>query len=380
MARIDDNSAYDVVVIGGGFFGARLAHHAAKVHRHRTLLIDSADRLLTRASYANQARIHNGYHYPRSIVTAMRSAANFPRFQAEFPEAVTDDFEKFYGVARIGSNVTAQQFEIFAHRIGAPIEDAPEDVGRLFDQGRLERLFRVKETAFNALALAERVGRDMDAAGVERLQPAEARRVRREAGGIVLDVGRAGAPDITLRARRVFNCTYSRTNRLLAASGIELVPLKHEIAELCLVEPTPEISGRGFTIMCGPFFSIMPFPARGLYSFSHVRYTPHGSWQDATAADYRDPYDVLGAYAKVTRFENMRRDAGRIMPAILGVRYVDSLFEVKTVLPRSEVDDGRPILYRRHRDMPGLISVLGAKIDNIYDMIAFADDDLRGDS
>ena len=26
--------------------------------------------------------------------------------------------------------------------------------------------------------------------------------------------------------------------------------------------------------MCGPFFSAMPFPARGLHTLSHVRYTP----------------------------------------------------------------------------------------------------------
>ena len=30
--------------------------------------------------------------------------------------------------------------------------------------------------------------------------------------------------------------------------------------------------------MCGPFFSLMPFPAAGLQTLSHVRYTPHFAW------------------------------------------------------------------------------------------------------
>jgi hypothetical protein len=39
------------------------------------------------------------------------------------------------------------------------------------------------------------------------------------------------------------------------------------------------------------------------------------------------------------------------------------------VLPRSEVDDSRPVLYRQDCGLPGLTCMLGAKIDNIYDVL-----------
>jgi len=65
----------------------------------------------------------------------------------------------------------------------------------------------------------------------------------------------------------------------------------------------------------------------------------------------------------------MVRDAGRYLPAILDAKYVDSLFEVKTVLVKSEVDDGRPILFEKHVALPGCYSVLGGKIDNIHDIL-----------
>jgi hypothetical protein len=57
------------------------------------------------------------------------------------------------------------------------------------------------------------------------------------------------------------------------------------------------------------------------------------------------------------------------MPAVNRVQYVDSLFEIKTVLSKNEVDDGRPILFERDPSLPGCFSVLGGKIDNIYDVL-----------
>jgi hypothetical protein len=38
------------------------------------------------------------------------------------------------------------------------------------------------------------------------------------------------------------------------------------------------------------------------------------------------------------------------------------------VMPRSEQDDSRPILLRRSAEHPACITVLGAKIDSVYDV------------
>jgi hypothetical protein len=118
--------------------------------------------------------------------------------------------------------------------------------------------------------------------------------------------------------------------------------------------------------MDGPFFSRLPFPARGLHTLSHVRYTPHLQWQDERGID---PYGRLDEYEKSTRVDRMIRDVSRYLPAISDAKYVESLFEVKTVLARNEGDDGRPILFERHPSLPGCYSVLGGKIDNIYDVL-----------
>ena len=139
---------------------------------------------------------------------------------------------------------------------------------------------------------------------------------------------------------------------------------------MALMQVPPVLQGLGITVMDGPFFSLMPFPARGLHTLSHVRYTPHLHWNDKHGID---PYQKLKQYDCETRVDRMMRDVGRYLPSILNAQYVDSLFEVKTVLIKNEGDDGRPILFEKHPELPGCFSVLGGKIDNIYDVLETLD-------
>jgi hypothetical protein len=156
-------------------------------------------------------------------------------------------------------------------------------------------------------------------------------------------------------------------NRLLAQSGLPLVPLRHELTELALVQAPAGLEAIGITIMDGPFFSLMPFPALGVHSLSHVRYTPHQAWSDDPQIAYQDA-EAYRAVPRASRYPHMIKDAARYVPALSDCRYLDSLWEVKTVMPRSDVDDSRPILVRRDHGLAGLTCILGAKVDNIYDV------------
>jgi glycine/D-amino acid oxidase-like deaminating enzyme len=167
---------------------------------------------------------------------------------------------------------------------------------------------------------------------------------------------------------QVYCCTYAQTNAPGSAGGLPRVPLKHELTELALIEVPAALHDLGVTVMDGPFFSCMPFPARGLHTLSHVRYTPHGHWYDSDGS-YRPPYDIFAETVKETAFPHMVRDAARYLPALAGCRYHDSLWEVKTVLPRSETDDSRPILFKPDSGLPGYHLVMGGKIDNVYDIV-----------
>jgi hypothetical protein len=99
-----------------------------------------------------------------------------------------------------------------------------------------------------------------------------------------------------------------------------------------------------------------------------VRYTPHAEWRDGDGP-YRDPYRVFDTLPRSTRFPYMVKDAARYLPLAADVDHIDSLWEIKTVLPKNEVDDGRPILFKPDHGIPHLHCVMGSKIDNVYDVL-----------
>ncbi len=365
---------YDTIVVGGGFYGCVLAQHLRHALGQRTLLVEASTKLLARASYVNQARVHHGYHYPRSLLTGYRSRVNFERFLGDYRDCIDDRFTSYYAIGRLFSKVTATQFKLFCQRIGAPIDTAPVEIRRLFNSNLIEDVFEVCEVAFDAVKLRKRLTDKLDASGVEvRLGTAAERVERLPSGWLAVSLSSGGTLSKTTSGR-VFNCTYSRMNRLLAASDLPPLALKYELAELALVEVPEPLRKTGVTVMCGPFFSVIPFPPRGLHSFSHVRYTPHCEWHDGPEKFDRDPYELFDRMQKETHFVEMVKDASRYLPLLKESRYVDSIWELKAVLPRSEVDDSRPILFKENYGLKGLTCIMGSKIDNVYDMIDFTND------
>jgi glycine/D-amino acid oxidase-like deaminating enzyme len=352
------------VIVGGGFYGARLAR-VLRERGGRVLLVERESQLLGRASLRNQARVHNGYHYPRSILTSLRSRLNYARFLAEYAECVDESFTHYYAIAR-GSKVTAAQFAEFCRRIGAPLSAAPDKVSRLFTSARIESVFKVRECAFDAVKLRNRLTRELAAVGVEVAMETEALRILVGHGRRArVTLARAGE-EVEVDTDLVVNATYSRLNQLLVNSGASTIPAKHELTEMALIEPPEELAGAAVTVMDGPFFSMMPYPSRGLFTLSHVRYTPHCSWHDRPGSPITSVDDPTKG--RTSRHLHMVRDAERYLPAMRSARYVDSLWEVKTLMPRSEQDDSRPILLRRSEEHPAALTVLGAKIDSVYDV------------
>jgi len=353
-------SEYDAIVIGGGFYGCSLACALAE-RLPRILVLEREAELLTRASYANQARVHNGYHYPRSLLTAKSSAVNYPRFMQDYPDCIDRSFLHLYAIVRDTSKVTAYQFRKYCEQVGIPLRKPPASVQKLFNHARIEDTFVVEECAFDAVKLRARMGEKLRALDVETACNCEVDRLdTNSAEGLSVVLG-DGAE---LGSRYVFNCTYSGINQLLARSELPRLPLKHEVTELALIQMPPSLEHVGVTVMDGPFFSSLPFPSAGLHTLSHVTYTPHESWSDFGEAVPRS-----ADLNRSSKSMFMLKDCERYMSAFGEARYVRSLFETKTVLLRNEIDDGRPILCCRDHGAKGLFVILGAKLDNIYDIV-----------
>lgn len=356
------------LIVGGGVYGASIAAYL-KTQRgfDRVVLFEAEPRLFTRSSYVNQARVHNGYHYPRSFTTAYRSRMNFPRFVANFDACVVKSFTMLYAIARLNSKVSAQQFERFCGAIGASLETPEPEQLSLFNTRLIERVYVCQEYVFDAVVLGRMLNDELLAAEVDVRTSAWVDSAISDPAGVTVSGWRGPhRQPFQERGDLLFNCTYSGLQRLADGESNNCFSLKHEVAEMALVEPPPGLEGLALTVVDGPFFSLMPFPDKDIHTLSHVRYTPHLSWQEDGKTS---PYAVLDHYAQISRGDRMIRDAARFVPSLAEAVQRGSLFEVKTVPTYTEGNDGRPILLYKDRNYPRVYSVLGGKIDNVYDIL-----------
>lgn len=359
---------FDAVVIGGGFYGCAIAIYLAKNRGfERVLVVEREASLLKRASYNNQARVHNGYHYPRSFTTAFRSRLNLPKFVQDWPEAINQEFTKLYAISRRNSKVTAKQFVRFCADIGAEVHAPDPEMRKLFDSRLIEQVYLVKEYAFNSDLVAKKALSELQDLGVNLLLKTEVESISKAVNGELGVIFKSKDGNFSsVSSRYIFNCSYSGINQLKGDFPGIRTELKQEITEMALMDMPAPLKGLGITVMDGPFFSLMPFPARNLHTLSHVRYTPHLQWADEPGIS---PYGKLNDYRRVSQVDRMVRDVSRYLPSLSTAQYVESLFEVKTILMKNESDDGRPILFEKYEDLPKCFSILGGKIDNIYDVL-----------
>jgi len=354
---------YDAVIVGAGIYGCWIALRLSEMGK-KVLLIERREGICLQASLWNQARIHKGYHYPRSVLTALRSRINYAVFKKQFSSAVSEDHIHLYAISKKNSYISAKHFAQFMSRIGAPIRKCSQGLKNKFAEELIEDVFEVQEAVFDARKLAQIMGERLEQAAVTLALDSELVGITRDENGghqVVFAHPQQGKRSVL--ARRIFNCTYSNLNGVLKVAEQKPIDLKLELAEIAMVEVPASLKGLGITIMCGPFFSLMPFPSTGLHSLSHVRYTPRFSCQGSFQALTEKERASLKS-----RFSHMLHDSSRFVPEMKELKYVQSFWAMKALLPQTESSDGRPIYFRPSSPDKSIINVLGGKIDNIFDL------------
>lgn len=358
-------SKYDAVVLGAGFFGLRIAQFLRESGLARVAILEAEPTAMERASYVNQARVHNGYHYPRSILTAFRSRVSSRSFASEYESAIFSDFEHIYAIASSLSKTNAKQFEAFCERIGAPLQEAPPSITHSFSERLIEKSWIVEEVAFDSRELRNLILRRIASlGGIEIVYREAASRVRQSKGMVCVET-KSG---MEFNAPIVISSLYAATNELHQKSGLALLPLQHEITEMALVKMPELWRNRALTVMDGPFFSMVPFPSENLHTLSHVRYTPQVRWEEHDGVPIRARSRESLEISRTT-FREMKADLNRYVSGFEHVEYVKSIREVKTVLAKNDLTDSRPIIVRTGFGIDGYYCVLGGKIDNVADVI-----------
>ena len=365
---------YDRIIIGAGFYGMYAALHCGK-KKERVLVLECGTAPFQRATYINQARVHQGYHYPRSLSTAMKSAGYFERFHRDFAFCINREFEKVYATSAQYSWSDGEQFRKFCRAAGIPCKEVyPEDY---FRKDMCDGAFLTREYTYDAMLLKERYLEELsELPNVKLLFGSRVTWLEREQDDYLC---RLNSGD-EYRAPFVLNATYAAANQILDLLGFEKFKIKYELCEIILCDVNEKLRRCGITVMDGPFFSIMPFGKTGFHSLTSVTFTPHTTSYQALPAfpcqarsggscSDRELGNCNECVAKPeSAFPYMEKLARKYLQDDYEFRYVKSLFSMKPILTSSEIDDSRPTVIRVYSRKPTFVGVLSGKINTVYDL------------
>lgn len=367
------HSQSEFVVIGAGIYGMYAARMLGRKGRQVTV-IDAEPEPFGRASYVNQARVHKGYHYPRSIHTAGKSAGYYERFNSEFSFAINNRFRKVYAISRANSLTNAEQFKRFCNHMGIRCEEMNPQ--RYFRNGLVEAAFDTEEVAFDAEAIKYALVQDLRELPNVSLRFGN-RLVRVENDGERFTLHCENGDRLVTGG--VLNATYAGTNQVAQMFGIEPFRIKYEICEVVLVNVSAPLDGVGITVMDGPFFSVMPFGHTSWHSLTSVSHTPHlTSYEKLPAFECQkgNPRCTPTLLDNCNRCPSRPASAARYMMQLahkylsdeITLHYDHSVWAIKPILMAAESSDARPTIIRRLMDKPFFATVLSGKINTVYDL------------
>ncbi len=374
----------DKIIIGAGLYGLYAALTSAKKGQ-TVIVLEQEKEPFTRATYINQARVHMGYHYPRSMATAMKSAGYFRRFNEDFDFAIHSQFDQVYATSGCFSWTDAKEFKRFCKNAGIPCKDIP--IEQYFNDGVCDGAFLTREYTYDAHILRDYFLEELKKYPHVNLRfEQNIQRIVKESDRFSLYVTSAAEPEKTIRLESdfVLNASYASVNQVLKLiEGLEpeLFGLKYELCEIILASAGDKLKEAGITVMDGPFFSIMPFGKTGYHSLTSVTFTPHKTCYGAipefpcNQEGYCSPQKLGNCNTcpgqPPSAWDYMSALAHKYLKEEYEFTYERSLFSMKPILKASEIDDSRPTVIKYASQNPTFVSVLSGKINTIYDMDEF---------
>lgn len=366
---------YDKIIIGAGLYGLYSAELCGRKNGEHIMVLECEKKVFNRATFINQARVHMGYHYPRSYSTGIKSAGYFERFVKDYNFCILSEFDQIYATSSKFSWTNAEQFKKFCK--DAEIRCDEVSVDKYFNAGMCDGAFITKEYTYDANILGDYL--------LDKINQYDNVVINYDVR--IKDIVEVGDEYLVVlengdeyRTKFLMNATYASTNQISKLLKFPLFKIKYELCEIILCDVNENLRNTGITVMDGPFFSIMPFGKTGYHSLTSVTFTPHMTSYDETpvfecqkksngkcSPDFLANCNLCDEKPD-TAWVYMSGMAHKYLRPEYEFNYVKSLFSMKPILKASEIDDSRPTIIKEFSKSPVYISVLSGKINTVYDL------------
>jgi hypothetical protein len=374
----------DFIIVGGGIFGVYTALFLAE-KKYKVCLLEKESGLFKKASVVNQARLHSGYHYPRSISTATMISEYKDRFAADHKLFINTQFENYYAIDKNTSFTNSSQFERFCEFIKIPVRNVSAHPS--IDFANIEALYLTNEYSFDPIRMAEYyTAKVVDNKNISILLNSkiiEAEKTNGVWNVQYIVTGNSNTESIT--SDTIINATYAGINGVNSIFGMKPIELMYELSELAFVR-SPELMNIGLTVLDGPFASIIPCGHSGVLSLSSVTYTHHRVSHDVLPVFECQQInktcspalvsDCNSCEAKpISNQRKMMNQIKRYLREDVSLDYLYSLYAIKSKLKSSYIDDGRPTEISKLSALPSYYCLFSGKINSIYEIEKLINDE-----
>ncbi|TSC74741.1 MAG: hypothetical protein G01um101444_176 [Parcubacteria group bacterium Gr01-1014_44] len=333
-----------IAVVGAGIFGISAAVKLAQ-NSHRVDLFEKEDGILKAASGINQFRLHRGFHYPRSSETTGDSIRTEKSFRLEYGQAVIDDGEQYYGIAKEGSLISADTYLDFCQKFKLGHEHIKP---AFLNHSQIDLCLRAKE------------GR-IDHAKLKKICLSRIKKLR-----VNLRLETKATPGLLKNYDLAVLCAYANLNSLLLHVPDQQKKYQFELCEKPVVKLPRQFTGKSLVMMDGPFMCLDPLGGTDKFLLGNVVHAIHQSniGLHPEVDDKFLPILNKGIIKNppITNFKKFIESGVQFIPELAKAEHIGSMFTIRTVLPHKEETDERPTIVSRINDKT--ITVFSGKFSN----------------
>ena len=337
IEKIKKNCYKNINVVGAGIFGCTAAIELAK-RGHVVNLYEQHSEIFSESSSINQYRVHKGYHYPRSIETAMNCKDSSIAFVKAFRQAIVSkklNIEHYYAIAKKNSLTSPSQYIEFLNTVGLEYEIVP-------NLPNTSLTIKVNENVFDPSLLKEIINKRLKSSNVNINL------------GYEVNSNRFNDLDSSVIA------TYSRLNDWVEEQEL----FQFELCEKPVFKLPECYQNKSIVIMDGPFMCIDPYGESGNHVMGNVVHAIHSSNVGVSPiipSGYKELLNNgLIKNPSKTNVSAFIESAFPFFPEIREAIHIGSMFTFRTVKPNLEKTDARPTLVSLTK--PNMVSLFSGKI------------------
>lgn len=336
-----------IAVVGGGFFGLTAAI-ALRRSGNDVALFERNAGLVREASLKNQYRLHRGYHYPRSIETAMQSNSGYLTLQFAYPDCMSSRLQKHYYAIANESIVGVDEYKYFLKQCNLSYTERA--IPKFINPNLVAAYLEVAEFSLNFEQFRYHLLEQIEHLNVNVHLDAQFTREMIDDYEVII------------------NATYSNINSIVSID--QQIDYQFEICEKPIVRLNSDFANKSIVVIDGEFGCIDPVNG-GNHLLGHVRDAIHhrsiGHFPeipDGYSELLNPPACLDHSLSKIEIILDSMQD---FFPTIRdGFSHYGSMYVIRTVLPDRDHDDARPSYITKHNDR--LYSIFSGKIGTCVDI------------